>query len=73
MKRPTALLLLALSSAVALAQPPAAVTAPVATAPGGTPLNRVVAVINNDVVLQSELSQRLKTAEAQLRRQSSLG
>ena len=70
MKRPAALLLLALLPALALAEPPTAGNAPAAASPAGTPLNRVVAVVNNDVILQSELSQRLKTAEAQLRRQS---
>lgn len=70
MKRPAALLLLALSPALALAEPPTAGKAPAAAAPAGTPLNRVVAVVNNDVILQNELNKRLKTAEAQLRRQS---
>jgi peptidyl-prolyl cis-trans isomerase SurA len=61
-----ALVLLALLPAAALAQAPARPAAPAAVAS----LDRVVAVVNNDVILQSELSQRVKTAEAQLRRQS---
>ena len=40
------------------------------TSPPPTELNRVVAVVNNDVVLQSELSERIKTTEAQLKKQS---
>lgn len=66
MRLPAVLVLLALLPPAALAQTPARQTAPTPTAS----LDRVVAVVNNDVVLQSELNQRIKTAEAQLRRQS---
>jgi len=47
---------------------PTAALAETAAAPAE--LNRVVAVVNNDVILQSELNQRIKTTEAQLKRQS---
>lgn len=66
MRLPAVLVLLALLPPAALAQTPARQTAPTPTAS----LDRVVAVVNNDVILQSELNQRIKTAEAQLRRQS---
>lgn len=43
---------------------------PAQPAASGRELNRVVAVVNNDVILATELEQRIRTAQAQLKRRN---
>jgi peptidyl-prolyl cis-trans isomerase SurA len=67
--RRLSLLLLAWLPLAGLVQaaPPRQAAQPVQAAPPAE-MNRVVAVVNNDVILKSELDQRIKTVQAQLKR-----